>query len=86
MLSSLINESVTDAVHGFTGNARTTPSRGMEVVNGDSAPRDVKVRCFCQLMLVDRQVVKDVVIYVLYGFGGRVETSVKQGRHFIDKI
>lgn len=55
MLSSLINESVTDAVHGFTGNARTTPSRGMEVVNGDSAPRDVKVRCFCQLMLVDLQ-------------------------------
>lgn len=53
MLSSLINESVTDAVHKFTGNARTTPSRGMEVVNGDSAPRDVKVRCFCQLMLVD---------------------------------
>lgn len=43
MLSSLINESVTDTVYRFTGNARTILSRGMGIVNEDSAPCDVKV-------------------------------------------
>lgn len=43
MLSSLINEFVTGAVYGFTGNARTILSRGMVVVNEDSAPCDLKV-------------------------------------------